>query len=190
MGNLTKLRRLQILTNYYGDCLGGQAPQEQSTTNAATAGNQKAGEEATPRQTALPPPPGTWLNLPASLAETTVSDLRNHCYLNCAILGLNSTYMLALITAWGSQNRQCRNQVLELIKECNWHSLADQLHMDLQDLTNIEYDVSIVTLFQEVILGVRDRYFDLDREMDPPGMWVRSEYARVLWNRKREAEAE
>ena len=97
--------------------------------------------------------------------------------------------MLTLITDWADQNSQCRNQVAELIKECKWHSLATQLYMDLQDLTNIEYDTGIVRSFQQIILGVRDRYFDLDREMEPPEMWVRSEYARELWNRKREAEA-
>ena len=90
MGNLTKLRRLQILTIYYGDGIEPASSPEQSTTNA-TAGNQQAGDKATPRQTALPPPPGTWLSIAASLAETTVSDLSDHCYLNCAILGLNST---------------------------------------------------------------------------------------------------
>ena len=62
--------------------------------------------------------------------------------------------------------------------------------MNLQDLTNIEYGSSIVRLFQQTILGVRDRYFDLDGEMDPPGMWVRNEYARELGNRKRERERE
>lgn len=61
--------------------------------------------------------------------------------------------------------------------------------MDLQDLTNIECDPCIVSLFQRIIVGVRDRYLDLDRDGDPPGMWVRSEYARELGNRKREAEA-
>lgn len=49
MGNLTKLRRLQILANYYGDGVEPALSQEQSTTNAAAAGNQPAGEEATPR---------------------------------------------------------------------------------------------------------------------------------------------
>lgn len=62
--------------------------------------------------------------------------------------------------------------------------------MDLKDLTNIEYDASIVAVFQEMILGVRDRYFDLDGDEDPPGMWVRNEYARELGNRMRQREAD
>ncbi|MDI1489088.1 MAG: hypothetical protein OHK93_008366 [Ramalina farinacea] len=63
MENLTKLRRVQILANYYGDGVEPASSQEQSTTNATAARNQRAGEEATPRQTAIPPPPDSWLTL-------------------------------------------------------------------------------------------------------------------------------
>lgn len=101
ISNLTKLRRLQILTHYRDYIRPNLHDVRANNFKESSQGGRS--KQAAAGTQHIRPPPRSWLQ---ELAETDPSALRKHVHIGCGILGLDTDTMLALITHWEDRNRR------------------------------------------------------------------------------------
>ncbi|KAL9609238.1 MAG: hypothetical protein Q9167_005973 [Letrouitia subvulpina] len=169
-----KLRQLELLGNYR-DYLG-QEPQAFRANLKETKKDDNSSEEVRQAASKLGPAK-MWLQIAEELKEADVAELRKNMDVACNILNLDPNHMTWLIAEWEKRNTFFHSQIRENITDCDWTRLAEQLCRDLKELLNVEVDQDLVDQYEKVIVGFRDRYFDVVNPRKVKG-WFPNERAR------------
>ena len=174
-----KLRRLEMLANY-GDWLGQEL--QEIRAKLKSAAQDSGSTELREAQLELGPP-RQWVEIAEELAGLNADNLRKHVYVTCGTLGIDPKHMLWLIDVWGERNRVFHNYSREYIKQCQWHSLAQQACRDLKEILNVAPDEATAQNYEKVILSIQSEYFNVvDR--DNPQHWFPNDKAIRLTQEK------
>lgn len=172
------LRRLELMVNY--DCYLGQGLQQTRAKLKEAAVDASLEVQAANAKFG---PPKKWADIADELDGVNMVDLQRHVYVACGVLGIDPNHMLWLIKEWAEGNRKFHNKIREHVQDCHWHSLAKQICRDLKELLNVTDDRDTATKYEQVLLSIRDEYFDVVSR-DDPEHWLPNKKARKLIKEK------